>query len=166
MSSLALEDLLSSKSVDSLKLSIEQFHSTANEKKKELQGMVGSEYHLFVKSAKDVSNIREKTEIVIKRLHNLSTKKISISKSFDKLQHLTGYSSFGRNSANNGGNAVISSNASQLVHDGTDFSIDELESSVWDLINFCDFNAATDMVQRNSKQRNWYEDVSSDDWHK
>lgn len=161
MSSLALEDLLSSKSVDSLKLSIEQFHSTANEKKKELQGMVGSEYHLFVKSAKDVSNIREKTEIVIKRLHNLSTKKISISKSFDKLQHLTGYSSFCRNSANNG-NAIISSNTSLR----TDFSIEELESSVWDLINFCDFNAATDMVQRNSKQKKWYEEVSSHDWHK
>lgn len=94
MTSIALEDLLSSKTVDSLKLSIEQFDSTANEKKKELQGMVGSEYHLFVKSAKDVANIREKSEIVIKRLHNLSTKKISISKSFEKLQHLTGCSSF------------------------------------------------------------------------
>jgi len=84
-----MEDLLQNNSVESLKSIIHQFDLSSNEKRKELQGMVGSEYHQFVKSAKDVSQIFVKSDIVANRLKSLQSKKREISLSFKSLNGLT-----------------------------------------------------------------------------
>lgn len=84
MTSLA-DDLLKSRSIQQLTCVVQNLSNEVMNKQKELQGMVGSQYNQFIRSADKIIDMRNRSTSLIISLKDFVSQSSYISDSFDKL---------------------------------------------------------------------------------
>jgi hypothetical protein len=76
--SLLAEDLLKNRSISDLKNVVTQLQIDSEQKKAELQGMVGSQYHEFIQSADKIAEMRKHSEAILSNLKSFTESKAQL----------------------------------------------------------------------------------------